>query len=108
MHIQYFVALDVHKLILFFCVKKADDEIVSEGKIPARRVDLKNWAAALPKPWRGGMEATLFSSWIYRELEPFADELWMGHPARMKAISSGKKKSDKLDARMLADLLRAD
>lgn len=89
-------------------MKKADDEIVSEGKIPARRVDLKNWAAALPKPWRGGMEATLFSSWIYRELEPFADELWMGHPARMKAISSGKKKSDKLDARMLADLLRAD
>jgi transposase len=30
----------------------------------------------------------------------------MGHPARMKAISAGKKKSDKLDARTIADLLR--
>jgi len=32
----------------------------------------------------------------------------MGNPARMKAICSGKKKSDKLDARTLADLLRCD
>ena len=62
----------------------------------------------LPKPWRGGMEATLFNSWIYKELEPLADELWMAHPAKMKAISSGKKKSDQLDARMLAELLRSN
>ena len=32
----------------------------------------------------------------------------MGHAARMKAISAGKKKSDKLDARTIADLLRCD
>src|SRR5579864_6732569 len=37
-----------------------------------------------------------------------AARLEMGHPARMKAISAGKKKSDKLDARTLADLLRAN
>jgi hypothetical protein len=30
----------------------------------------------------------------------------MGHAARMKAISAGKKKSDKMDARTIADLLR--
>lgn len=54
------------------------------------------------------MEATLFSHWIYRHLKPHAAQLQMGHPARMKAISAGKKKSDKLDARTLADLLRAN
>ena len=108
MHISYFAGLDVHKQTIAYCVKKPDGEIVSEGKIDARRADLRAWAAGLPKPWRGGMEATVFSHWIYRELEPLADEIWMGHPARMKAIASGKKKSDKLDARMLADLLRTD
>jgi hypothetical protein len=32
----------------------------------------------------------------------------MAHPARMKAITAGKKKSDRLDARTLADLLRGN
>ena len=32
----------------------------------------------------------------------------MGHPAKMKAITAGKKKSDAIDARTIADLLRCD
>jgi transposase len=32
----------------------------------------------------------------------------MGHPAKMKAITAGKKKSDCLDARTIADLLRCN
>ena len=54
------------------------------------------------------MEATMFSHWIYWHLKPYAAGLEMGHPASMKAISQGKKKSDKLDARTLADLLRCN
>ena len=38
----------------------------------------------------------------------YARQLYMGHPARMKAITAGKKKSDRLDARTIADLLRCD
>jgi transposase len=32
----------------------------------------------------------------------------MAHPARMKAVTAGKKKSDRLDARTIADLLRCN
>jgi len=35
MHIQYFVGLDVHKQVVAFCTKKADGEIVAEGKAPS-------------------------------------------------------------------------
>jgi len=104
----YFVGLDVHKQVIAYCVKKADGEIVSEGKVKATRSALSEWVKTLPGPWRGGMEATMFSHWIYRYLQPYALELWMGHPARMKAITAGKKKSDKIDARTIADLLRAN
>jgi transposase len=104
----YFVGLDVHKQVIAFCVKTAGGEIVSEGKIAATRTGLDQWVKTLPGPWHGGLEATLFSHWIFRHLEPQAARLEMGHPARMKAISAGKKKSDKLDARTLADLLRAN
>ncbi len=54
------------------------------------------------------MEATLFSAWIYDTLKPYAQQLSMGHPAKMKAITAGKKKSDCLDARTIADLLRCN
>jgi len=104
----YFVGLDVHKQVIAYCVKTAGGEIVKEGKIPATRSALDQWVKTLPGPWHGGMEATLFSHWIFRHLKPHAARLEMGHPARMKAISAGKKKSDKLDARTLADLLRAN
>ena len=102
----YFVGLDVHKQVIAYCVKTAAGEIVAEGKIAATRAALNEWVRTLPGPWHGGMEATMFSHWIYRHLEPHAARLEMGHAATMKAISAGKKKSDKIDARTIADLLR--
>jgi transposase len=100
--------LDVHKQGIAYCVKTPGGDMVREGKIRATRKGLEDWVKTLPGAWSGGMEATLFSHWIYRQLKLHAAQLQMGHPARMKAISAGKKKSDKLDAGTLADLLRAD
>ncbi len=102
----YFVGLDVHKQVIAYCVKTAAGEIVAEGKIAATRAALNEWVGTLPGPWHGGMEATMFSHWIYGHLEPHAARLEMGHAATMKAIRAGKKKSDKIDARTIADLLR--
>jgi len=107
MHL-YFVGLDVHKQVIAYCVKTQAGEIVSEGNIRATRAALDEWVRTVPGPWHGGMEATMFSHWIYHHLKPHAQRLEMGHAARMKAISAGKKKSDKIDARTIADLLRCD
>lgn len=105
---DYFVGLDVHKQVIAYCIKTASGEIVREGTIAATRESLDQWVATLPGPWQGGLEATMFSHWIYRHLQPHAVKLVMGHPARMKAISAAKKKSDKIDARTIADLLRCN
>lgn len=104
----YFVGLDVHKQVIAYCVKQRDGQLVTEGKIKATHAALAEWVGKLPRPWVGAMEATMFSHWIYAALQPHAAELYMGHAARMKAISAGKKKSDKLDARTIADLLRCN
>jgi transposase len=104
----YFVGLDVHKQVIAYCIKTAEGGIVAEGSIKATRAALDQWVKTLPGPWHGGMEATMFSHWIHRHLEPYAAKLEMGHAARMKAICAGKKKSDKIDARTIADLLRCN
>jgi len=108
MNSTHYIGFDVHKKTVNYCVKTADGQIVEEGKLPALRVKLREWAAARPCPWQGAMEATLFSAWIYDTLKPHAEQLLMGHPAKMKAITAGKKKSDRLDARTIADLLRCN
>ncbi len=105
---EHFVGLDVHKQVIAYCVKKLDGTIIREGTIKATRAALDEWVMTLPRPWHGAMEATLFSHWIYQHLRPHAARLEMGHAARMKAISARKKKSDKLDARTIADLLRCN
>ena len=104
----YFVGLDVHKQVIAYCIKTKDGTIVREDRIPATRGALDAWVKTLPGPWCGAMEATMFSHWIYHHLKPYALRLEMGHSARMKAISAGKKKSDQIDARTIADLLRCD
>ena len=108
MTISHYIGFDVHKKTVSFCVKIADGSIVEEGKLHAPHQTLRQWAGKRQEAWRGAMEATLFSGWIYDTLRPFAAELQMGHPALMKAIAASKKKNDKLDARKIADMVRCN
>ena len=104
----HYIGFDVHKKTISYCVKTATGEIVEEATIAAQRTQLRAWAAARTVPWRGALEATLFSGWIFDTLEPHSAQLQMAHPAKMKAISAGKKKSDTIDARTIADLVRCN
>ncbi len=65
----HFIGFDVHKKSISYCVKTAAGEIVEEGTIAAQRNVLRAWAAARGQPWRGALEATLFSGWIYDTLK---------------------------------------
>lgn len=106
--VPYYVGLDVHRKTISYCVKTSDGRIVRESSMPSNREALSEWAAGLDQPWCGGLEATICSHWIFQHLKPYALELKMGAPVRLKAITAAKRKSDCLDARMLADLLRCN
>lgn len=102
----HFVGLDIHKRSIAYCEKTAAGRTVGQGTILARKGELLGFVQSRKAPWIGGMEATLFSSWVYDVLAPHAVELHVGHPLRLKALS--KNKNDRIDAEMLANLLRAD
>jgi len=104
----YYVGLDVHKKMIAYCVKRADGHIVDEGKVRATRSALTSWGSGRRGRWIVGLEATMFTGWIYDFLKPHTADIRVGHPYMIKAIVAGKKKSDRLDARTLADLLRCD
>src|SRR3954453_15019798 len=57
---------------------------------------------------RYALEATYGWEWLADLLEAEGRELHLAHPLRTKAIASARVKTDAVDARTLAQLLRAD
>jgi transposase len=104
----HYIGLDIHKLTVAFCEKRPDGTTVDAGTFTTRRDCVQQWAAERTTPWIAGMEATLFTGFLYDELTPYAVEIRVGHPLQLKAISCAKHKSDRIDAETLANLLRAD
>jgi len=105
---MYYVGLDVHKKTVSYCMKDAGGTVIGEGVLLANRPALGRWAEGLKSAWTGGMEATLFTGWIYDFLQPYASVLRVAHPLRLRAITASKKKNDRIDAATLADLLRCN
>ena len=104
----YYVGLDIHKRTISYCIKRGNGEIVREDRIDANRLSLEQWQRGLPEPWVGAMEATLFTGWIYDQLRERGAQVKVADPSMLKAITASKKKSDRIDARTIADLLRCN
>lgn len=105
---MHYIGLDVHKQSIAFCIKTAEGRVVDRGTLEATRPRLESWASTLPQPWQAALEATPFSGWIHDTLSPYAADLAVAHPADLEAITKAKKKSDKIDAEKISDLLRVD
>lgn len=104
----YYVGMDVHKRTISYCVKSADGGIVEEGVVRSSREGIIELLGKLDFPWIGAMEATMFTGWIYDELTDGGHIVKVADPYMLRAIVASKKKSDRIDARKLADLLRCN
>ena len=108
MNDYHYIGFDVHKAKIYYCVKTADGTVVEKGKFDNQREAVRAFAQRQKEPWKGVLEATLFSGWIWDELVQSAAEMQMAHPLMVKAIQAAKHKSDKLDTDKLCDLVRCN
>jgi transposase len=105
---MHFIGLDIHKKTISYCVKDVSGKVLSEGTVPASRIQLNEWMKTLPAPWTVAMEATMFTGWIYDHLLPHAAAVKVAHPLMLRAIAAAKKKNDRIDASKICDCLRCD
>jgi transposase len=100
----YYLGLDVHKVRTQYCLVDVLGEILSEGNVPTEEV------ATLVSEVDTVVVLEATGSWhaTYDALLATGALVKLAHPARIKAIASAKVKTDKIDARILAHLLRAD
>ena len=101
------IGLDVHR---DFCqVAIADGTRArSAGRIATTPEQLELFAQSLAPDDRVVMEATGNALAIARILQPHVAEVVLAHAKQVRAISHARVKTDKIDAKVLADLLAAD
>ena len=101
------IGLDVHR---DFCqVAIADGgRARSAGRIATSPEMLELFAQSLAPTDRVVMEATGNALAIARILQPYVAEVVLAHAKQVRAISHARIKTDKVDARVLADLFAAD
>ena len=101
------IGLDVHR---DFCEVAIVDggRARSAGRIAATPERLELFAQSLAPSDRVVLEATGNALAIARILAPHVAEVVLAHAKQVRAISHARIKTDKVDARVLADLLSAD
>lgn len=104
-----FVGLDVHKRIVQACFLDPAGHVVLEHRFNLSREKLLSFAQTyLTAQDRVVLEATTNTWAIVHVLKPFVAEVVVSNPLQTKAIATAKVKTDKVDAGVLAQLLRCD
>lgn len=104
-----FVGLDVHIKEVQACIRDPRGDILAEHRFPATREAICAFAVLrLEQTDQVALEAT-FHSWAIADLlEPRVARVVVSNPMQTKAIAQAKIKTDKVDARVLSNLLRCN
>jgi transposase len=104
-----FVGCDVHKRTAVFTILLEDGKVEATYSVAVTREALSYFAERqLSSGDRLAMEATTNTWAVAGVLRPYVQEIVIGNPLRVRAIAEAKIKTDKVDSRVLAELLRAD
>ena len=104
-----FAALDLHKKIVEAVLLDDHGAPAWRGRFPATRAALENFARTRLTPDHHlALEATTNTWAVVTLLEPFVAEVVVSNPLRTRAIATAKIKTDRVDALVLAQLLRSD
>lgn len=102
----YYVGLDVHKASICIAVMNADGKLMMESIVETSAATILDFLKGL----RGEVEVTFeegtHAAWLYDTLKRTKAKVIVCNPRKNRLLSDGNK-SAKVDARKLAQLLRA-
>jgi transposase len=104
MDIKY-IGMDVHKETISIAVMKGDGKLVMESIIETKASTILQFIQGVRGDLHVTFEEGTWAAWLYDLLKPHVTELIVCDPRKNALLKEGSK-SDKVDARKLADLLR--
>jgi transposase len=104
-----YVGLDIHKDVVEYCILDAAGKKIDGGRIVCEQSVLQRFAMQTLSPKDHiALEATANTWSVVDILEPHVAKIVVGNSMKTKAIAEAKVKTDKIDAMILAQLLRCD
>lgn len=105
---KYNIGVDYHKKFSYLVVKDEMGKVLRSGQVMNKKADVNKFL----KPFTNDSAAVLEScrNWqvMHEWLEEMIDHVVLANPYKVKAIAEAKIKTDKIDATVLADLLRVN
>lgn len=102
---MFYAGIDLHKKTIRVCVCDQQFNILKEKTLACGQPDAITGLFAELKPFTAVVEATASYDWLWQLLEPLAQRLVLAHPGKLRVIAESTRKSDRLDARVLAEFL---
>jgi transposase len=103
-----YVGIDVHRKRSQVAVVAEDGKVQLNKNVVNGSEPMLRLIGDLPPGTPVAFEAAFGWGWLAELLEDYGFEAHLVHPLRCKAIASARLKNDKVDAAILAQLLRAD
>jgi transposase len=101
------IGMDLGDKTSRYCVLNENGEVTVEAAVVTNRKAMVEKFQGLPK-CRIAIEVGTHSPWVSRLLSELGHEVVVANARQVKVISSSSRKTDKVDAEMLARLARAD
>jgi len=101
-----YVGIDLHKRKFDFVMMYPSGEVVKHGSRSTDADSVLEFASSLAVRHQVVLEPLENSYWFIDQLQPYAGSIHLANPGKVRLIAESRLKNDRIDARILADLLR--
>src|SRR5450755_3139420 len=102
-----YIGMDVHKEAISVAVLNSSGKLVMECTIETKAITLLEFLKGLRGSLHVTFEEGTWAAWLYDVLKPHVTHLVVCNPRKNALLKTGSK-SDRIDARKLAELLRGN
>lgn len=103
-----YAGIDLHKRSTHIVVTDRDGLKVGDKNMACDPILIRKFFSKYEEPMEAVIEATANWPWLVRQLRADGINPHLAHPLKVKAIASAKIKNDRIDATVLAHLLRSN
>ena len=103
-----YIGVDLHKKYSYVTRMTQEGEITFQGRVEHEPDSLRDFAESISEDDNIAVEATGNWYYFYELIEGQTPNVSLAHPRKTRAMASAMIKTDKIDSKALAYLLRAD